>query len=179
MSRKQCSFLLITGVGVCCAVGAAEDSSASSEPVDSSQEVSDVVKNAGAPEIQPDGSNDTGQAVPAADETVVVLEPVEVVSDDAELIRKVDRSMKNKPSNVISPEMLRIATEQNRKLIEDAQYDARAAGRFFDEDEQNFGPADVPGTGRITFRNVAEAAGEIFEKVKKKPPDGTETEPEG
>jgi hypothetical protein len=90
-----------------------------------------------------------------------------VVSDDAELIRKVDRSIKSESPGAISPEMLRIMTEQNRKLLEDAQYDARAAGRFFDEDEQNIGPADVPGTGKITGQDMTKAVKSAVEKIKK------------
>lgn len=108
-------------------------------------------------------------AVSSTDENadVVELDPVEVKSDDVEIIRKIDRSMKPKSSNPVTAEMLRIFTEQNRKLLQDAQYDARASGRFFNEKEQRIGPADVPGTGKMVIWQIPNPAKNADKKVTK------------
>jgi hypothetical protein len=152
--------------GVVAATHAQDQSAGDHESRFSKEQLSQMFdaakENAPVPE-----KSKTESAVTNVDEgEVIVLEPVEVKSDDVELHRKVDKSMKPKASNPVTAERLGIFTEQNRKLLQDAQYDARASGRFFSDEEQRIGPADVPGTGKITLQDVSKAAKSTVENVK-------------
>lgn len=95
---------------------------------------------------------------PESEGPVVDLAPMTVRTDDSPLLQEVRKRIEMGPDSIRQ----RLA-ELSPMMARDAAYDARAADRFFTEDE-NIGPSDAGAPARVDFVPILKTAGKVLKE---------------